>query len=114
MTVVVLVVVVPGGGSDNASAEGDTSRIDEEFGDVEVYFCFSVCLFFFARFDGGRLAEVGRNEVFVRAIDGVGTIRSVVVDWWKRTRRSGGGDEGEGRSSHRGGVAGASAGESLI
>ena len=50
----------------------------------------------------------------MRAIDGVGTIRSVVVDWWKRTRRSGGGDEGEGRSSHRGGVAGGSAGESLI
>jgi len=113
VTVVVLVVVVPGGGSDNASADGDTSRIDEEFGDVEAYFCFSVC-FFFARFDGGRLAKDGRNEVSVRAIDRVGTIRSVVVDWWKRTRRSGGGDEGEGRSSHRGGVAGASAGESLI
>jgi len=57
--VVVLVVVVPGGGSDNTSAEGDTSRIEEEFGDVEAYFCFSVC-FFFAWFDGaGWLKMVG-------------------------------------------------------
>jgi len=60
VTVVVLVVVVPGGGSDNASAEGDTSRIDEEFGDVEAYFCFSVCLFFLPGLTGaGWLKSVG-------------------------------------------------------
>jgi len=60
VTVVVLVVVVPGGGSDNASAEGDTSRIDEEFGDVRFIFVSLFAFFFLPGLTGaGWLKSVG-------------------------------------------------------
>jgi len=101
-------------------------------------FFFVVFCCFFAWFDGGRLADDGRNEILVKTIEvaggrggddslggGGGGGGGGLVEAQKEVAREvkrvigsavwqGGGDEGEGGSADRGAVAGGSAGEALI